>query len=349
MWFRMLRVIKVPHSVCKHTCMVNGISDVYQWKTGQKLPCEFMMILSGFSGFTYLKFKGAKPPYMVFWGPSIKAQYKNVKEIFGIDIKISNEGGSFARSMKLLKKNIDEGNPVVVGPLDMFHLEYREFFLKLHATAHFVLIAWYDDSTKRAYLHDCDFEELQSLSYENLEQAWKTDEEGYLKRNSVIEFSIPGVFHGLDKITRRGLLHKADQMLNPPIGNFGIQGIKKLSREILSWESWMSREDYILALKVLVMFANVPPTLSREIDNFTASRKEFSLLLKELTHVTNNPKLARLSNHFHYSGQQIKRLCHIVLDYLEGKEDKRSEISALLSSIAEIEEEAYNSIKSIFS
>jgi len=98
----------------------------------------------------------------------------------------------------------------------------------------------------------------------------------------------------------------------------------------------------------LVTFANVPPTLSREIDNFTASRREFSLLLKELANITTNPKLEQISNYFQNSGQQIKRLCHIILDYLDRKADNRGEISTLLSSIAEIEEEAYNSIKSIY-
>lgn len=344
----MSRLIKIPHSVCKCTCMVNGISDVYELKTGQKLPCRFMMILSGMASFAYLKFKLAKSPYMVFWGPSIKVQYKNVNEIFGIDIKIRNEGGSFARALKIVKKNIDDGNPVVIGPLDMFHLEYHEFFMKVHATAHFLLVVGYDDLAKRVYLYDCNYEDLQSLSYENLEQAWKTDEKGYLKRNSVIEFSVPRRIQSFNSIMSKGLLHKADQMLNPPIKNFGVPGIKKLSKEFLRWEECMNKEDYVLALKNLVMFANVPPTLSREVDNFTANRREFSLLLKELAKITKTPRLKQLSLSFQNSGQQIQKMCYIILDYLDGKGDRRSEIPKLLSSIAKIEEEAYNLVKSIY-
>jgi hypothetical protein len=344
----MSRLIKVPHSVCKYTCMVNGINDVYELKTGQKLPCRFMMILSGMAGFAYLKFKLAKPPYMVFWGPSIKVQYKKVNEIFGIDIKIRNEGGSFGRAVKIVKKNINDGNPVIIGPLDMFHLEYHEFFMKVHATAHFLLVVGYDDLAKRVYVYDCDYEDLQALSYENLEQAWKTDEKGYLKRNSVIEFSVPRRVRSFNSVMSKGLLHKADQMLNPPIKNFGVPGIKKLSKEFSSWEECMDKEDYVLALKNLVMFANVPPTLSREVDNFTANRREFSLLLKELAKITKTPRLEQLSLSFQNSGQQIKEMCYIILDYLDGKGDRRSEIPELLSSIATIEEEAYNLVKSIY-
>jgi hypothetical protein len=325
--------------------MVNGIKDVYEWKTGQKLPCMFMMILSGMAGFTYLKFKRAKPPYMVFWGPAIKVQYENLREIFGIDIRVENEGRSFTRAMKILKKNIDEGNPVVIGPLDMFYLEYREFFMKFHVTAHFVVVVGYDDSAKRVYLYDCDFEELKSVSYENLQQAWNTDEKGYLKKNSVVTFTIPRTVQSIDLLVKKGLLHKANEMLNPPIKNFGIPGIRKLSREFLEWERWMSKEDYILALKNLVMFANVPPTLNREIDNFTALRREFSNLLKELYRCTGDSNLEQLSCYFKSSGKSIEQLCHIILDYLEFKEDNRSEIPRLLLLTAKTEEEAYNWIK----
>lgn len=344
----MSKLLEVPHSVCRYTCMVNGISDVYEWRTSQKLPCGFMMILSGMAGFVYLKFKRAKPPCMVFWGPSAKVQYKNLREIFGVDIEIRNEGGSFANAMKILKKNIDGGNPVIIGPLDMFHLEYREFFMKLHATAHFVLVVGYDDSTKRIYLYDCDSEELKSLSYENLQQAWANDEKGYLRKNSVITFSIPRTAHNLDTLVRKGLLHRANQMLNPLVRNFGIPGIKKLSKEFPMWEGWMSKEDYILALKNLVMFANVPPTLSREVDNFTAMRRELSNLLKELQRRTKNPMLEQLSEYFRSSASLIERSCHIILDYLDLKEDKRSEIPQLLTSIAETEEKSYSLIKRIY-
>jgi len=85
---------------------------------------------------------------------------------------------------------------------------------------------------------------------------------------------------------------------------------------------WRERESHII----------------QEIDNFTASRKEFSLLLKEVADITKNPKLEQLSSCFENSGQQIKRLCHIILDYLDEKEDKRSEIPALLLAIAGVEE-----------
>jgi len=68
----MRKTIEFPHTVCRYTCMVNGLRDVYQWKTGQMLPDEFMLITSGFASFVYLKNKRFKPPFMVFWGQNLK-------------------------------------------------------------------------------------------------------------------------------------------------------------------------------------------------------------------------------------------------------------------------------------
>ena len=53
----MRKTIEFPHTVCRYTCMVNGLRDVYQWKTGQMLPDEFMLITSGFASFVYLKIR----------------------------------------------------------------------------------------------------------------------------------------------------------------------------------------------------------------------------------------------------------------------------------------------------
>jgi uncharacterized protein YvpB len=72
-----------------------------------------------------------------------------------------------------VKKEIDKGNPVIVGPLDMFHLEYRsDLFHKKHTFAHFVLVVGYDDGREDVYIYDCDLHGRQKLSYKNLELAW---------------------------------------------------------------------------------------------------------------------------------------------------------------------------------
>jgi hypothetical protein len=85
---------------------------------------------------------------------------------------------------------------------------------------------------------------------------------------------------------RRGLLFKAEQMLNPRIKNFGISGMRKLAKEFPLWEHHLNEENYKMTLKWMAMFSNTPPTLAEGIDNSTAKRKELSSTLKELAELT---------------------------------------------------------------
>jgi len=137
----------------------------------------------------------------------------------------------------------------------MFYLEYRpEFFQKIHAFPHFVLVVGYDDNEGKLFLFDCDLPDLQTLSYDNLRLAWQRDEPGYIKKNAVITFSPPEKPLPFNELVRRGLLLKADQMLNPPIRNLGIPGIRKLAEEFLEWETLLSEEDYKLALGLIYKY-----------------------------------------------------------------------------------------------
>jgi len=327
--------------------MVNGLGDVYRSKTGQTFSDEFLMIISGMAGFAYIKNKKAEPPFMVFWGQSLKNQYKNLEQVLGLKIKII-EGKSFNLAMKLLREEINRRSPVIIGPLDMFYLEYHEFFDKKHAFPHFVLVVGYDDNDRKIFLYDCDLMDLQKLSYENLKIAWEKGEPGYVKKNAVTTFSVPYKSLSFDESVKAGLILKASQMLNPTIKNLGIPGIRKLAVEFPDWEKFLGTEDYKMALENMARYANSPPTLSRGFNDFTGKREDFSKLLKELGTITHEKLLLSLSESFSTSGKLIREISLIILDRLEGKSDRRKFIPQLLMKVADIEEEAYGAIKGIY-
>ncbi len=97
----------------------------------------------------------------------------------------------------------------------------------------------------------------------------------------------------------------------------------------------------------MAMYANTPPTLLPEVDNFTGRRKEFSQLLKELALLTDIGGLNAVAEKFFISGEIIKQISHIVLEWLKDQGDRRNEISKFLLEIANIEEVAYYEIKEL--
>jgi len=331
------KILKIPHGVCRYTCTANGIRDIYQCETHQYIPGEFMTVLTGFADFVYLKNKKAKPQFMVFWAKSLKEHYKALEDIFGFKIQI-RENRSFPFALNLAKKEVNGDNPVIIGPLDMFHLEYRrDLFHKAHTTAHFVLVAGYDDNNEKLYVHDCDLHGLQTLGYENLKLAWQKDEPGYIRKNAVITVSLSDNMPMFNKeLIKRALSFKAEQMLNPVIKNFGIPGMRKLAKEFSSWQSYLDKKDYRTALELMAMFANVSPTLVKGIDNFSAKRKELSNLLKELAKLTKEESFREISYGFELSGELISNIAHIIVNYLKGKKDERKAIPGLLETITTI-------------
>jgi len=114
----MAKVIEMPHEVHESTCYVNGLFDVLAWK-GAKYDYFLLPVIGGMASFTYLKFKLARPPCMVYWGNNPKYLLKELGEIFGFTETMS-EGKSFNNEFPKIRKYLDNGEPVMVGALDMY-------------------------------------------------------------------------------------------------------------------------------------------------------------------------------------------------------------------------------------
>ena len=343
------KLLEVPHSCCPFSCVTNGIRDVFQWKTEMELPDEFLLLTTGFAHFVYFKQRKRKPPLAVYWALTLKQQYKNVEKAFGIKLEVK-EGLSFSRALKLVKTEVNRGNPVVVGPLDLYHLEYREdFYQKEHALPHFVLAVGYDDEEEVLFVHDCDLEGVQKLSFDSLKRAWAKDEPGYAKKNTVVKVRVPREVPSFEEVAKRALRHKAEQMLRPSSELLGVPGMRRVAEEIGKWEKELDKKNYKAALKITAMYANTPPTLSREVGDFTGKRKELCKLLRELSSVTGLEQLEYLSEVFETSGELIREICYVILDWLEGEEDRREKLPELFSKLAAVEEAGYEELEEVVS
>ena len=117
----------MPHKVCDKTCMINGLEDIYEWKTGHRSPDWLFPYLAGLAGFVYLKNKRAPVPRMVFFGAATKYLYEMLADVVGYRWHMI-EDRSFAYAFKQAKAHIDRDQPVVLGGLDMYHLPYYKYY-----------------------------------------------------------------------------------------------------------------------------------------------------------------------------------------------------------------------------
>lgn len=346
-----MKLIQLPHKVCGMTCMVNGLEDLYEWQTGDRLPDWLLFYLSGMAGFTYLKNTQSPAPRMVFWGTVPQKQYETLADVVSFKWNVI-EDRSFSYSLKRAKEYVNEGVPVILGSLDMYHLPYHEkFYHNFHVPIHYVLMVGYDDEQEVVLVHDCVRAEVQEIPYQDLQLAWNVNVPGLSKKNTLFTFELDGQTADVATIVHEGLRKKANFMLEPPTSMFGIKGVRKLARELPHWSEELSEEQFDASLRHLVEYTGSPPTPPNRLtgytdapDNHTGGRDGFANLLTWLAKDYDRPVWAEAAVLFEQSGQVVEALTDVIVDFILGESDTLESVSELLVRIADLEEQAYTII-----
>jgi hypothetical protein len=329
----MKTVHTLPHRVCESTCYVNGLEDLLEWK-GADYTNFLLSVVGGMAGFTYLRFKRADPPCMVYWGSNPKYLMKDLSNIIGFEETVI-EGKTFRYMFPKLKAFVDNGQPVVAGALDMYYLHYYpELYRKLHVPIHYVLVVGYDDEEQLLFVHDCSHGGVQRISYDEFEKSLNVNVPGMSKKNTIRAFTFPHEVPTEFEVAKRGFSYKAERFLHPPVKLFGVPAMRKLAEEIVDWDNRRCFEH-------MVTYATTPPLLPESFENSHGMRFWQADVLSILGEKYNVSEWAEASKRFIESGKSIRELCRAAL-----KQDKHT-ASDILVEIADIEERAYNLLKNV--
>ncbi|MDH5795467.1 MAG: BtrH N-terminal domain-containing protein [Candidatus Bathyarchaeota archaeon] len=321
----------LPHRVCESTCYVNGLEDLLAWK-GADYTDYLLSVVGGMAGFTYLRFKRADPPCMVYWGANPMYLMKDLAQIVGFEETLI-EGRSFKFTFPRLKDFIDQRRPVVAGALDMYYLHYYpELYRKQHVPIHYVLVVGYDDEDRVVFVHDCSHRNVQKIPYDEFEKSLNVKVPGMSKRNTIRAFALPQSIPSEFEVAEKGFSYKAERFLNPPVRLFGIPAMRKLADEIFEWDNEKCFEH-------MVTYATTPPLLPETFENSHGMRFWQAEVLGKLGNKYNVSKWTQTSTLFRKSGRKITELCRAALD-----QDKQ-QVSNFLAEIADIEEQAYALLK----
>jgi hypothetical protein len=321
----MKRLLSLPHVKHESTCYINGLYDILTWKGG-KYEYFLLPIIGGMAGFAYLKFKMAKPPLMVYWGNSPKYLLKELSEVVGYKQEII-EGKSWKTVFKKIKETIDKGEPVVAGALDMYYLHYYlELYKKIHVPIHYILIIGYDDEKEKFYIHDCSYAQIHKVTYTDLMKSLDVKVPGMSRKNTIRIFKLPVRLPSELEVAEKGLRYKAKKMLKPLVSMIGIPAMRKLAREIISWNS---KECF----NHMVAYAGMsPPLIPEDLRECNGLRFEQATLLEKLGNKYNKTEWVDTGVLFKKSGDSIIELCRNAVKY-DGRK-----CSELLTKIADVEE-----------
>jgi hypothetical protein len=314
----MKKLHTLPHRVCESTCYVNGLEDLLKWK-GVDYTDFLLSIVGGMAGFTYLRFKRADPPCMVYWGSNPKYLMKDLGSIIGFKETVI-EGKTFRNMFLRLKAFLDNGQPVVAGALDMYYLNYYpELYRKLHVPIHYVLVVGYDDAEKVLFVHDCSHGGVQRISYDEFEKSLNINVPGMSKKNTIRAFTLPHEVPSEFEVAKNGFSYKAERFLHPPVKLLGIPAMRKLVEEIVDWENGKCFKHMVTRARAFWQ----------------------AYVLNTLGEKYNIGEWTEASKRSRQSGKLIIELCRAAL-----KQDKQK-TSNILVEVADVEEKAYNLIKNV--
>lgn len=344
------KLIKLKHHMDDYECMWNGIEDLYIQNTGETLPPNFFFVLSGFGSFCYMKTPKSELKRMIALGDGrTKLMYEFLSPIVGFEYK-HYEYKTFEQAIKKARAEIDAGHPTVIGPLDMYHLPY---YLKLyhvgHIPFHYILMVGYDDEAQCIYLLDCGREEVQTLSYSELRQAWDCSYPGLSKPNTVCTVRMNAAKDKY-KIAKEALARKSEMFLNPPVSFVGRNGFRKFIDELLQLKIELMKEDYDnLFTNMVTFFGTVPtvPNALKGIDEpdeveFKGGFDKMSRVLAEMGSEYGEKVWIDASGCFEEGAAIISEITNVIVAYLTGKNDKMDQLPGLFTGVMNIMSNGFN-------
>lgn len=310
-----MKRLELPHQLADYLCPVNGLCDVYEWKTGKRIPEE--LIFYSKAGFQMISQKKAAVPKMIFLGQGSigKREYEFWKGIMGYEV-IAGEGKCFRTTWKNVRELLDLDIPVILFGLDMFHLPYqRKFYHRQHIPGHVVLMTGYDETN--VYVHDNSKTEVQIIPIAELELAWAEDYIGISKKNAYFGINMKSPETDIARIAQKGIGKNAALYLSSPLSFMGQKGFDRFIGEFPKWADMFTNEELQKVYSHFIEYTgSVLPELPYEVSGqqsgilnpHRASRDKFAHALVKYKNSLGTEAWEEAAAYFQKSGKVIEKI-----------------------------------------
>lgn len=346
--------IDVKHHLCPGCCMWSGIEDFYCTKTGYEVPEGFFFMLASFAEAVYMKRPSNENARMFSIGDGRPSHtYGNMKEILGLDYHIYG-GQTYEKALANLMKEIDNGKPVVLGPLDMYHLPYLKMYHKFHIPIHYVLMVGYDSDKECALVYDCDRENLIELSFASLGNAWNVEKSVIGDCNGYIRFALAKEQKSPEQILEFSMRRKAKLQLTEKPYMIGVTAFVKAAKDFPKWKKELSEKSYRTTLMHLPEYwGRVPKLPNRFLGAdknakdmpYMANMDRLSNCLIEIGQRSKNETYIKAGALFAKSGDLFQSITDRIVEYVCDDNEVLDEVPDMMLQIGKLYEEAYRMFK----
>ena len=321
-------------------CQTNSLAKIFHYHNCP-LSEDLLLGLGGGMGFIYWKMNFGKEIYVFVGG---RGNNKNFFDDIGIrtGVKIKSiSTSSVKKAEQLLLQQVSQNQPVMLFG-DMGYLPWFKLPEEYHFGGHTFVICGYDGKDtflasdlesqsaglKKGFYHQ--------ITLEQLNKARNSPHKPFPPKNTSLDFDFTGFHPPTKEDIYSAIKQTVGELLEPPIKNLGVKGIRHTGKEILKWSKIFNQNELIMNLFNLYIFIEIGGT------GGGCFRYMYARFLKEASEITENRNLLNIAGQFHKSGELFTEIALLFKDYenTEGLNERISRASEVFDAIAGIEENA---------
>jgi hypothetical protein len=230
-------------SLQTHHCVTGSMRHIYAFN-GCDISEELLLGLGEGVGFIYWQVKG-QPPFLGGRASPKPGMEELAGQRTGVRIEDHHTSSSSIARQALLGM-LFAGQPAMLQ-VDMGFLPYFNFGGQAyHFGGHVVVACGCDPQIRQVLIAERDG--LHPIPMADLEHARSSTFKPFPPGNSWWSFDFGGFHPPAAEAVRLAITNQANAMLNPPIRNMGVKGIRTAAERIPLWPKQMSADDIRLAL-----------------------------------------------------------------------------------------------------
>lgn len=323
-----------------HHCITGSMRHVYVYHD-HDVSEEMLLGIGGGVGFVYWHMKGTDP----FIGGRARGRpgegfETTAGERTGVAIE-ERVTTSARKARRTLLELLDAGRPVILQ-VDMGFLPYLDFGgEEYHFGAHAVVACGYDPSTDQVLIADRDAG-LHPVAMDDLERARGSNHKPYPPKHRWTTFDFSQKRQPTPGEIRTAIGEQVDGMLDPPIRNLGIKGIRKAARRILKWPDELDEEALRRTMFNTYIFIDAEGGTGGGI-----FRTMFGRFLRESAQVMDEDRLVEIAGAFQRISDRWQEVAAIFKRGWDAEDPAAllPETTEPLETIADMEEEAWTALR----
>ena len=225
-----------------HHCITGSLRRIYE-AHGYPVSEEMLLGLGSGIGFSYWHFKATDP----FYGgranmerPGVEGLEKTVGLRTGVAVE-SFRTSSTRKAEATLVRTLEQATPMMVY-VDMGFLPYLGLPEDYHFGAHCVAVVGYDAPDRMVLVADRD-DDFHPLDMDQLERARGSTFKPFPPEHRWFSFDFTHARPPTSDEVWQSIDDCAIGMLEPPISNIGVKGIRKAARQTAKWPQMFDEDQ----------------------------------------------------------------------------------------------------------